>query len=559
MIQLYHILKYKFIANSRLSLKLSVSDIVKEFGSFIVYGGFAVGAFFVSKVSLFMLIEKLRIGLFLLHEFISIIFFIFFLSINVGNIIVSWSTLYKSEEINYYFTKPIATYKLFLIKFIDNIFYSSSTLLLVLLSVFFGYISYFQLSIIDLLIILIFNLLPFILTAASLGVIVLLIVVKLAVVIGARKLIITIALIYLSSLIVFFKILSPVTLVYDVLANYPDVDQYFGYLIPAISHYMPNQWFSDSLYWMLKGNESQMFINVLKQISTAFFFFCLAIILGNKWYYNTWLKNIRLNISSEKKSVTRRIISENMLSEAGQTFSLILKDFIVFFRDSTQLVHALILLLLMIIFMISSSGISYLNFEDIKLAGTIYMSIFMFIILLISTLALRFIFPLISLEGKVFWKIRSAPVNYFSLINIKIVPFTIILLGISILLAFFSHIKLAPHLTFYAVPVIISIALFLIMMNYCMGIIFVKFNEKNAIRIASSKGASLSFLFGIIYMIVVIVIMFPSVQEHFSVALNSNYYMYRYIKISYYIVTVISMLGSLIFFILSHYLIRRDY
>ena len=205
-----HILKYKLIANSRISFKLTFSDIFKEFGSIIVYAGFAAGAFLFSKFSLFILLEKLRIGQFLLHQFISIIFFIFFISINVGNIVVSWSTLYKSEEINYLFTKPIPAYRLFLIKFIDNIFYSSSTLLLILLSVFLGYIIYFDLSFPDLLFILFLNLLPFIITAASLGVIILLTIVKLASVIGPRNLITIMVVTYTGLIFVFFLILNAV-------------------------------------------------------------------------------------------------------------------------------------------------------------------------------------------------------------------------------------------------------------------------------------------------------------------------------------------------------------
>ncbi len=557
--QFYHILKYKFIANSRISFSGKFSEILKELGSFFVYTGFAFGAFLVSETSLSILLERLRIGHFLLHEFISIIFFIFFMSINVGNIIVSWSTLYKSDEISYYFTKPIPSFKLFLIKFIDNIFYSSSTLLLVLLAIFLGYVFYFQLSFTNLLIILIFDLIPFIVSAASLGVIVLLTIVKLASVFGVRKLIAVVSLIYLGSLFIFFNSLSPMSLVYSVLANYPNVDQYFGDLIPSIAHYMPNQWFSDSLYWMLKNDIAKLSESIIKQISLAVFLFGTATFLGHKWYYRTWLKNIKLTIRNKSGKHRVSLFVEKLFSRSSNITSIIIKDLLMFFRDSTQIIHSIILIILIIVFMVSSSGISYLSFEDIQMAGTIYLSINMFIILLLTTLALRFIFPIISLEGKVFWKIRTSPVTYLSLINIKIIPYTVVLVLIAGMLAFFSHLKLAPHLTFYALPTVISSAFFISMLNFCMGIVFVRYNEKNAIRIASSKGASLTFLLSIVYMLIIVLILFPAVQEHFIIVLSSNYYIYSRLIKSYYITTVFSIFGGLTLYLISLRIIRTDY
>ncbi|KAB2845717.1 MAG: hypothetical protein F9K45_03380, partial [Melioribacteraceae bacterium] len=81
-------MKYKLIAFVKTNSRFSISDFVKDFGSLIVYGGFAVGAFFFSQNLISYLLIEAKIGLFLLHEFISTALFIFFLSINAGNIIV---------------------------------------------------------------------------------------------------------------------------------------------------------------------------------------------------------------------------------------------------------------------------------------------------------------------------------------------------------------------------------------------------------------------------------------------------------------------------------------
>jgi len=91
------------------------------------------------------------------------ILFIFFMSINIGNIVVSYSTLYKSAEVNYLITKPVEPAKIFTIKFLDNFFYSSSTLLMILFALLLGYTFYFHLGISQFLVLVLnFNLfLPF--------------------------------------------------------------------------------------------------------------------------------------------------------------------------------------------------------------------------------------------------------------------------------------------------------------------------------------------------------------------------------------------------------------
>ncbi len=556
---LLHILKYKIKTNSRIDFQLRFSDIFKEVGTFFVYGAFAVGTYFFAKLSISILLDQLRIGNFLLHQFLSIVFFIFFISVNIGNIVVSWSTLYKSQEIDFYFTKPVAPYKLFIVKFIDNIFYSSSTLLIVLLAAFLAYTSYYQLSIIDLLFIIILNLMPFILAAASIGVSILMLMVKLASRIGAKNLFVGLGVIYITLLVIFFDTISPMSLVYNVLAKYPDVDFYYSSLIPTSITFLPNQWFSDSLYWLISGDLYRAFISSAKQVIVSFSLMFIAIILGHKWYYQTWLQNIR--ISSEKKKSNGIIeeTSKKIFSSPSKTVAIIFKDLTMFFRDSTQVIHSLVLAILILIFMASTSGISYTRFEDIDLVGTVYLSIYIFIVLLLSTLSLRFIFPLISLEGRTFWKIKTSPLKNLELSNIKLIPFSLLIVIVGILLTFFAHLKLAPHLMLFSILSIIPVTYCLIMMNFGMGIFFVKYKEKNPIRIASSKGASITFLFSLIYMIIISALLFMPIQEHFTVLLSSNYFLLKYIREAHYIISVISLMIGTAFYLSGVRALRKDY
>jgi cytochrome b561 len=61
-------------------------------------------------------------------------------------------------------------------------------------------------------------------------------------------------------------------------------------------------------------------------------------------------------------------------------------------------------------------------------------------------------------------------------------------------------------------------------MNFGMGGLFANYKEKNAIRLASSQGASLTFLFTLLYLVLLIIILFIPVSGYFySLERGVNY------------------------------------
>lgn len=558
--QIYHIIKYKSLGFLNFNHINSFSKLFKEVGSLLVYLVFAVGAFFFAQITLKFVLVDTKLGLFLLHEFLSIVFFIFFLSINIGNILVAWSTLYKSSETAYLFTKPVKPAYIFIIKFFDNLFYSSSTMLLILLSLFLGYVTYFELSISTLLYILIFNLLPFIINSASLGVIVLLLIVKLASKLGASRVIGTLVVIYIVSLFFFFKLSSPARLVYQVMAQYPNVDEYFGYLTPNVIKFLPNKWFADSLYWIVREDIVKSIPSTIFQIAAAIVNLSIAIILGGKWYYQTWLQNISLKLNFGKGNDEKiNKLFDKIFSWNSQTAAILSKDFLLFLRDSSQMIHFAVLMVLMLIFMSGVSGISMLNFTDPQLIAVIYSTLIIFNILLLSTLSLRFVFPIISLEGLSFWKIKSSPIERIKLVNIKLFPILFFIVMVSQFLNFFANLKLAPHLIIISSIMILFVSISLVMLNFGMGVIFARYKEKNPIRISSSQGASLTFLFSMTYMAVILATLIFPLTYHFELIFSSYYYHYSYIYISVYLICVLSVFISVIFYIAGIKYLKVDF
>lgn len=519
MTQLLHILKYKAIAFTRLDSRLDFPGIIKNLGSSLIYIGFALGAYFFSKRLIQFLIADIKIGLFLLHEFISIIMFIFFLAVNIGNIIVSYSTLYKSNEIGFLFTKPVAPAKIFVLKFLDNFFYSSSTLLLILLSVLLGYASYFEMSITHLLLLLIFNFIPFIFSAGSLGVIILMLLMKLGSRYNPRRVVIGLALFYVAVVSFFFTVNSPLDLTNSVLKVYPFIERnlYLNELLPPVIKYLPNSWLSESSYWLINNQLSKAIPLFIMQGVLSLFLFVIALFLGNRLYFKTWLLNLRISREHTGDGDGRIFFLDfNRNWEIdSRTESIIKKDFWIFIREPAQWIHLLVLIFLTIVFMSSVAGIRYIGLGNFYLQTGIYLSVFLFNMLLISTLSLRFIFPMISLEGYSFWKIKSAPVDNSFLLRKKVIPMGTFILLISTGLSYFINFRF--DLIFEISTLLINLisSATIIMVNLGMGGLFANYREKNTIRISSSQGASITFLLVIIYILFIVILLFMPISHYF--------------------------------------------
>lgn len=518
---LFHILYYKILIFLKVNSPFNFRSVIKSLGSAIVYFVFAYGCFLLTLNTIDYLMVTVKIGSFLLHRFILVVLFIFFITVNIGNIVVSFSTLYKSNEVNFLITKPISFTKLFLIKFLDNFFYSSTTLLLIIFSVLVGYAVYFQLNWTFYPIALFLLILPFMFIAGSLGAIILLIILKLSYRFGTKKVLLSIVVIYFAGVISFYFISNPIYLIQKVFDYYPNINQYFGFLENSTVKYLPNYWVADSLYWISEDKFSRAIPFIYANVTTSMFVFALAIFAAKRWYYQTWLTS--LNISSDlrlKSKLNNKFLRFDKASSLNSFDESIFKrEFWLFFREPSQWGHFLIMIFLITIFVSSISGVNnvIVNAYNEYLKTIIYLVITLFNVFLIASLSLRFVFPLISLEGETLWKIRSAPINFNHLLLKRLAIYFTIIFLVGQTISFFSNKNFPEQLSIVAQINIAIISISLVSMNFGMGGIFANFKEKNAIRLASSQGASITFLFTLFYLILLIAIMFVPVYNFFLI------------------------------------------
>ena len=515
---LLHILRFKVWIFLKRSLELRKETVVKHASSVLVFGAFTVGAFLIARMTTAYLLDTARLGLFLLHRFLSMSLFVFFLSINVGNIIVSYAIFYRSQETAHLLTKPVPFGTLTLVKFFENFFYSSTTLFLIAIAVLFGYGSYFHMTWAFYVQSLLLMFIPFMLLGGCIAVITLMVLMRAARRIGVWKVLVGLIFIYLGTLFVFFETTNPVKLVTAVTQNYPNVDEYFGYLDPAFVKYLPNHWIAESLYWTMRGDPTYaMSYTIILVVSTVLVFW-LMIYLGKKLFYPSWLDSLELRPSSE---VRRSLFSSLSLTRPARLHphasALLKKEFWLFVREPSQWIHLAIISVLIATFVVSVSNIDIKHtFSYVQTAS--YMVVLLFNAFLVASIALRFVYPMMSLEGPNFWSVLSAPVSRATAYWMKFIFTFIPILLVSESLGFFSHYPLRqyPLLAEMAMVVLACASFALVGLNLGGGSYFVNYREKNPIRAASSQGATLTFLMSLLYLTFLVSVLFIPLDHYFE-------------------------------------------
>lgn len=534
----------------------------KNVASFLIFVGFAVAAFFFARSVTAYMLAQAKIGLFLFHRFISMLLYVFFVSINLGNMVVCYATLYKSKEVQFLLTQPISYAKIFIVKFLDNFFYSSTTLFLVGFSVLLGYGSYFDMPWTFHLFVMFFVLVPFMLIAALLAAIVLMLLLQLGAKISFKRLVGGLVFLYIGSVYAYFKVTAPFNLVAEVMKYYPDVNRYFGNLDPPVVAYMPNHWIAEILFWLQFGDVSRVVPYFALLMLTCIGLLVISVLLARKIYYRTWLITLALRFGSgDQRATSRRFFDFSSRSIfPSQTEMLLKKDFWSFFREPSQWIHLLILLILMVIFVVSLASLD-LKLTIPFLQTVSYLVVLVFNGFLVASIALRFVYPMISLEGENFWSIRSAPVNLNLVYVLKLAVSMVFIMALAEVLAVLSNLSLRdnPSLVEISMFTVFWASLGLVSLSYGGGGYFAEYKERNPVRIASSQGASLTFLVSLFFLVVVVAILFIPLNRYFEYLIFDVDFSSMWFAVPLVLIMVLSLATFVVLNLIGSRSLRRDF
>ena len=437
------------------------------------------------------------IGDILARHLLAMVLLIFFSLLIFSHIITALSNLYLSQDLELCHSLPATLTEIFLSRCFFTVIDSSWMLLVFGLPVMMAYGFVYHAGP-DYYLSLIYVSFPLIIIAASLGIMVIMVLVRFFPAQRARDIIMFLSVILIVILYLLFRFLRPERLVNP--DTFVSIAEYLSALKAPDSPYLPSHWATDLLWTRLAGYTGSQILNHLLLWSTAFAMVVIDIWMAGLIYFSGFSKAQE----AKRRSRTGRRILEKIVSVITRplgpdTTSLIAKDVRTFFRDNSQWSQLLLLGALVVVYLYNFSVLplerspiksiylqNALSFLNIGLAGFV-----------ISALSVRFIFPAVSSEGRAFWIILSSPLSLRRFLWSKYFAYLFPMLILAEMLIIYTNylLKVTPFMMALSIVTIFFLVLGIVALGVGLGAVYPNFGHENIAQVATGFG-------GLVYMII---------------------------------------------------------
>lgn len=481
------------------------------------------------------------IGQLLIIKLVSMVFLWMFVMVIISSLIAGFSTIYFSSDLYLWMCSPKSTRSIFLWKAWETSMYSSWMIFIIFMPFLFAYGTVKGLGA-SLYLVIGILLIPFLVIATGIGIMIGTFLVSLCPHRRLRDGILVLVVLVGSGLYIMFRLLEPEELIRpDVFER---VLQYVAVIQTPTAFYLPSWWITSAIqsYGMRNWEDFIAFSSILFFVSVITVFGMT--LLGQWFFYRGW--------AASQESITKKKPVQKKLALSGRGspfFSIIKKDIKIFFRDVNQWTQLLLLAALIVVYLFSIYKLpldtrylkSLISFLNIGMVGFV-----------LAAISLRFVFPLISLEGRSYWILCSSPVSKIKLMWIKFTYAFPVIVSVGLIFIFISN-KLLGASSFVQIistGSIFLIALTLTGMGIGMGSTFPYFTIENIARIESSPGGILYMIFSLFYIgLITAVTAVPMRMYFFSQFHKGGSHHYSVFAAVWFGMLIISMVFFMVSFI----------
>jgi len=459
-------------------------------GLFAVFGvAFWVGIFFAAWWFFQRCVEVELVGPLLVRKVLDMTFLVFLSVLLFSNLIAAFSTFFLADALALVMALPLSTDSIYLARLTDTARHSSWMILIFGLPIFgaAGVVfdtawTYYGL--------ILAILPPFVLLPAVLGTFVTTMLVLVFPARRTRDLLLLLGLIGFCVLFVLFRLLRPERLLDE--SQFQDMVSLLAAFQTPQASWLPSSWAVRVLFPALRGEPAAGLADLgLLYLSAG------AVLVGGTWAARATLRRAYSRSLEGSGQLGRRggLTASRLAYSASPGRELLRKDLILFLRDPSQWSQLLLLLALVAVYVLNFKNFELLGASGIISAlGLFYLNIGLtgFVMAAVGT---RLIFPAISLEGRAFWLLQSAPLSASTFVRAKfqggLLP--IFALGLVTIAVTDWMIGTPWHLTVISVLTVGGLACLVAGMGVGLGALFPSFEAENATRIAAGFG-------GIVYM-----------------------------------------------------------
>src|SRR3954454_23584581 len=426
------------------------------------------------------------LGPFLAGKLLGMILIGFFSILLLSNVITALSSFFLAKYLDLLVGAPVDWLKLYGAKLLETGVNSSWMVVLLAVPMFAAFgLAYHGGWLFPLLVIGVF--VPFLVVPAVIGSALTLILVNVFPARRTRDILSVIAVLAAGGIVLLFRIVRPERLARP--EGFRSLVEFVTVLRTPTSPFLPSEWVQRALLSWLQ--ERPDFLPVYLLWSTAAAAFVLGALLHWKLYPIGFSKAQESGERWARGGIMRRVGRFVFSPLSVLKRELVLKELRVFFRDTTQWSQLILLGVLVIVYVFNikylplrGEGVTFflvnvIPFLNLVLAGFV-----------LASVAARFIFPSVSLEGRTLCLLRSSPMPVRDLLWSKFWVGTtpLLLLALGIVGVTNALLQVSDFMFAVSVMTITMMTFALCGMALGFGTLFPQFETENAAQIPTSFG-----------------------------------------------------------------------
>ena len=427
-----------------------------------------------------------EIGPLLSGKLLGLVFMSFFSILLLSNIITSLSSFFLARDLDLLVSAPVDWLRLYLAKLLETVVHSSWMVTLMAIPIFgaYGYV-YGGGPVYVVLVLLVFT--PFLLIPTVAGSAITLVLVNIFPARRARDILSIVAVLAGAGLVLLFRLMRPEQLARpDGLRSLVD---FIALLRAPTSPFLPSDWVQRSVMSTLTGAPDLLPLYLLWSTAAA------LIVMGALLHRSLYTRGFTQAQESPQRVIRShwwQRVAEVLLAPLGPLRrELVGKELRVFFRDTTQWSQLILLAVLVVVYVfnvkflpLKGEGITFflvnvVPFLNLLLAGFV-----------LASIAARFIFPGVSIEGRTLWLLKSSPMPMRSLLWAKFWTGTLplLLLALGIVFVTDALLRVSEFMMLVSIFSITFLTFGIAGLALGIGTLFPQFQTENVAQIPTSFG-----------------------------------------------------------------------
>lgn len=446
-----------------------------------------------------------EIGPLLAGKLLSLVLLSFLAILLLSNVITALSSFFLAKDLDLLMSSPVDWLHVYVAKLGETLVHSSWMVALMAVPIFAAYgVIYDGGWLFTPYVIALF--LPILIVPAVIGSAVTLILVNVFPARRTRDLLSIIAIGAAGGVVLLFRIIRPEQLARP--EGFQNLLDFITVLRTPTSPFLPSEWATEGIMNFLVGTMHPLPLLLLW--STAGFCIAFGAALHYRLYPNGFTK-AQEGAERFVKGWLWQVVLDPVLrplSVAKREF--VIKDLKLFFRDPTQWSQLILLGVLVVIYLFNIRALPLFSGEQVPfflvtVVSFLNMGLAGFVL---ASIAARFVFPSISLEGRQMWLLRSSPLDLRALLWSKYWVGTTPLMVLALIITIFTNVllKATPFMMVVSAGTIVLLTLAISAMALGFGALYPQFETENAAQIPTSFGGLVFMMTTIALLALVIMI-----------------------------------------------------